>query len=52
MGYAKQEIVDELRDLLNWIAVFQEEYDLPTEVYTTLRDKVEQIAYSLEKLES
>ncbi len=35
---------DELRDTLNWIAVFEEEYSLPAEAVSQLRDRLEKIA--------
>lgn len=35
---------DELRDILNWIAVFEEEYSLPAEVVSQLKDRLEKVA--------
>ncbi len=35
---------DELRDMLNWIAVFEEEYNLPAEAVDQLKERLEKIA--------
>lgn len=35
---------DELRDILNWIAVFEEEYSLPAEVVSQLKGRLEKVA--------
>jgi hypothetical protein len=34
----------EIKDLMNWISVFEDEYDLPKEVVDKLRDKLHSIA--------
>lgn len=46
----KTKVANELRDLLNWVAVFEEEYDLPCEVNAELRDRIERVSKSLEAL--
>jgi len=35
---------DELREIVNWIAVFEEQYNLPKEVVCQLRDRLEKVA--------
>lgn len=35
---------NELREILNWIAVFEEQYNLPNEVVSQLRDRLEKVA--------
>ncbi len=35
---------DEIREIINWIAVFEEEYDLPQEVVSQLRSRLEKVA--------
>lgn len=45
-----KDIADGLRDLLNWIAVFEEEYMLPAEVCDQLRANVSQIAQVVQAL--
>ena len=42
-----KEIGDEIRDIINWIKVFEEEYDLPAEVVDKLRSRLEAIAEKL-----
>jgi hypothetical protein len=42
-----KEVEDEIRDTINWIAVFNEEYDLPKEVVEQLRGRLEDIASKL-----
>lgn len=37
-------IENDIRDLINWIAVFETEYNLEKEVVDTLRKKLEKIA--------
>ncbi len=39
-----QKVEDEIRDLMNWVAVFEKEYDLPKEVVETLHSKLHNIA--------
>lgn len=38
---------DKLRDVKNWLAVFQEEYDIPAEAMETLSNKIDDIAKDL-----
>ncbi|MFC1775016.1 hypothetical protein ACFLZN_01735 [Nanoarchaeota archaeon] len=38
------EVENQLRDLLNWVSVFAEEYDLPEEATHKLREKIELLA--------
>lgn len=42
-----KEVSDEIRDIINWIKVFEEEYNLPAEVVTQLRSRLEAIAQKL-----
>lgn len=42
-----QEIANEIRDIINWVKVFEEEYDLPLEVVNQLRSKLESAAQKL-----
>lgn len=39
---------DTLRDLRNWLAVFQTEYDIPDEAYQKLHDKIEEIGSKMD----
>lgn len=39
-----KKIEDELRDLMNWVAIFEKEYDIPREVVDTLYNKIHSIA--------
>ena len=41
-------IADKLRDLNNLIAVFKEEYDLPEDVTSQLKAKIEEIVNDIE----
>ena len=43
-----KEIEDALRDVINWVAVFNTEYDLPKEVVTQLKKKLQKIGKLLE----
>ena len=38
------EVEDDIRDLVNWLAVFQEEYDIAEEAVSVLRQKLEKLA--------
>ena len=38
---------DEIRDIVNWIAVFETEYQLPKEVVDQLRKRLESLANNL-----
>jgi len=42
-----KEVENEIRDTINWIKVFEEEYDLPAEVVNQLRERLEGIATKL-----
>ncbi|MBS3175699.1 hypothetical protein J4457_00500 [Candidatus Woesearchaeota archaeon] len=42
-----KQVTNDMRDLLNWIAVFETEYELPKEVVKELRAKIEKIAARL-----
>ncbi len=39
-----RKIADEVRDTINWIAIFETEYELPKEVVQQLRSRLEKIA--------
>ncbi len=39
-----KEIEGKVRELINWIAVFEEEYNVPKEVVDKLRSGLEEIA--------
>ena len=38
---------DEIREIINWIAVFETEYNLPTEVVEKLRSRLEKVVSNL-----
>jgi hypothetical protein len=40
----QQQIADELHEMKNWIAVFEQEYELPPEVVRQLRMNIDHIA--------
>jgi hypothetical protein len=42
-----KEVEDQIRDTVNWVKVFEEEYDLPVEVVNQLRERLEGIAKKL-----
>ena len=42
-----KEVSNEIRDTINWIKVFEEEYSLPPEVVMQLRSRLEAIAEKL-----
>ena len=42
-----KEVADQLRDTVNWIKVFEEEYNLPAEVVSQLRERLEAISTKL-----
>ncbi len=44
---AFKEVANEVRDIINWIKVFEEEYDLPAEVVNQLRSRLEGLATKL-----
>jgi len=37
-------IENDIRDIVNWLAVFKEEYDIPREAVSVLRAKLEALA--------
>ena len=41
---AIKDVEDKIRDIINWIAVFETEYDLPKEVVDQLRSRLEELA--------
>lgn len=45
-----REAENQIRDLLNWIAVFDEEYSLPPEVTSTLQKGLLSLAKKISKL--
>ncbi len=44
---AIKEVENEIREIINWIAVFETEYKLPAEVVQQLRTRLEGIASKL-----
>ncbi len=44
---AFKQCTDEIRDIINWIAVFETEYKLPAEVVGQLRSRLEKLATNL-----
>jgi hypothetical protein len=44
---AIKEIENEIRDMINWVAVFETEYELPKEVVDKLKERLEGIASKL-----
>lgn len=45
-----QSIANDIRDLMNWITVFETEYDLPREVVDQLKSRLEKIAEDVREL--
>ncbi len=41
---ASVSIENDIRDIVNWLAVFKEEYDIPREAVSVLRAKLEALA--------
>lgn len=39
-----KDIENEIRDIINWVSVFDTEYDLPEEVVSELKERLEKIA--------
>jgi hypothetical protein len=39
-----KEAEDELRELMNWVSVFNTEYDLPAEVVEKLQKKLQKVS--------
>lgn len=46
-----KDITDEIRDIINWVAVFREEYDLPEDVVEQLRGRLEKLVQLVSALE-
>ncbi len=45
MSYEQVESIEgDIRDILNWIATFKQEYDIPAEVEKTLKKKLQALA--------
>ena len=42
-----KEIENDIRDIINWVEVFEEEYNLPKEVVDQLKDRLEKVAVKL-----
>jgi len=42
-----KQIQDEIRDTINWVKVFEGEYNLPAEVVQQLRERLENISGKL-----
>lgn len=42
-----QAATDEIREIINWIAVFETEYNLPAEVVEKLKSRLEKVASNL-----
>ncbi len=45
-----KKIANEIRDMINWIAVFENEYDLPREVVNKLKERLGKIAENLKAI--
>lgn len=43
-------IEDEIRDIVNWVSVFDTEYDLPEEVVSQLKDRLLKLAKDIGSL--
>ncbi len=39
-----KDVEDDLRDIINWVAVFEQEYDMPKEAVDTLTTRLREIA--------
>ena len=39
-----KDVEDEIRDIINWVAVFEQEYDMPKEAVDTLMNRLHEIA--------
>ena len=42
-----REVQGDIRDLMNWVKVFEDEYDLQKEVVDTLRSRLQKISATL-----
>lgn len=45
-----REVQGEIREVINWVKVFEEEYDLEKEVVDTLCNRLKKISESLSKI--
>ncbi len=45
-----REVQGEIRELINWVKVFEEEYDLEKEVVDTLCNRLKKISESLSQI--
>lgn len=39
-----KDVEDEIRDIINWVAVFENEYDMPKEAVETLMNRLHEVA--------
>jgi hypothetical protein len=39
-----KDVEDEIRDIINWVAVFEQEYDMPKEAVETLMNRLHEVA--------
>ena len=39
-----KDVEDDLRDIINWVAVFEQEYDMPKEAVDTLTTRLREVA--------
>lgn len=39
-----KDVEDDLRDIINWVAVFEQEYDMPKEAVDTLMNRLHEVA--------
>lgn len=46
-----REVQGEIRDLMNWVKVFEDEYDLQKDVVDILRSRLQKISATLSNLE-
>jgi len=46
-----REAQSDIRDLINWVKIFEEEYDLEKEVITTLCSRLKKLSEKLAKIE-
>ncbi len=42
---------DEIRDIINWVKVFETEYELPKEVVEELTERLEKLAVDIGRLD-
>ena len=46
-----KEVEDQITDIINWVQVFEDEYNLDKEVVDTLRQKLEDVSAKVGALE-